>query len=391
MSEEKMAILNMVAEKKITAEEGVALLESLGTKVPPQPANESESTGRTHHRVRRAAREGERAIRERERQARRDERHRNRQDRQKSRQRREQSRTERQVHWQDKLDDLSRMIEGVFGKDGFFGGHGAFSKEGGFGDMGFKGPNEPETQPFDIIEFSPEQGAFLTIENANGDIIIRGKDSDKIRLLVPAGIDHETDAPQAHYDQDANHLQIRSADQNLVLELPWQVSTATIKHQEGNLLIRDLSMDLDLTLNDSNLSLRDITGALHTTAGDSNLSFKNLESTDFDLKFSDGAATVALGLLTEGSVKCVCNDGSLALSLPRLSAFDLSGTISDGRITTNLNEDITESDGTIALTHNGGGAEILLIGSDGNIDVRLVDPAVTETISENMEEESTNE
>ncbi|MBT5872366.1 MAG: DUF4097 family beta strand repeat protein, partial [Candidatus Latescibacteria bacterium] len=137
--------------------------------------------------------------------------------------------------------------------------------------------------------------------------------------------------------------------------------------------------------------LRDITGALHTTAGDSNLSFKNLESTDFDLKFSDGAATVALGLLTEGSVKCVCNDGSLALSLPRLSAFDLSGTISDGRITTNLNEDITESDGTIALTHNGGGAEILLIGSDGNIDVRLVDPAVTETISENMEEESTNE
>lgn len=388
MSEEKMAILNMVAEKKITAEEGVALLESLSPKVSASPGNESESTGRTRHRVRRDAREGQRANRVREKQARREERHRNRQE---SRQRREQSRTDRQVHWQDKLDDLSRMIEGVFGKDGFFGGHGMFDKGGGLGGMGFGETNAPETEPFDTMEFSAEPGASLSIDNANGDIIIRGRDSEKIRLLVPAGNLSDTDTPQGHYDPDTNHLQITSADQNLALELPWQVSTATISHQDGNLLMRDLSVDLDLTLSDSNLTMRDITGVLRATATESNLIFKDFESTDFDLTFNDGTATVALGLLTKGSVKCVCNDGSLALNLPRLSAFDLKGNITDGRFTTNLNEEIIESDGTIDLTHNGGGAEIVLIGSDGTIDVKLVDMAATETISENLEEESSDE
>jgi hypothetical protein len=269
------------------------------------------------------------------------------------------------------------MFEGVFGKEGIFGKGGVFGQGCGFTPY----TDTSDDAPVQDTEYTIEEGTGLYIVNTSGDLIVRGVEGDQLRMIVPDNRGPGVAPPMAHHDPASKQVQITSANQNIIVEAPWQVTNLHITHIDGNVRLIDLSADVQVTANDGNLSAQDITGAFRGTTNDSNVTIKDLHSSDVDMTINDGSALVGMDVLTEGSVKMVSANAPISLSLPDASAFDLTARVSGGRITTNLT-DASDIGDKLELSHNGGGASIYLEAQSGNIDVRVIDTGATERIEE---------
>lgn len=330
MNEERLAILRMVAEGKITADEAAQLLDAL---------KEAQRRSETAHRASEPTYKYDYKYNyypEYDRP--RGERHRHRD----------------QFDWQSKFTGLASGLAGMF--DGLF--------------------QQWEDQTLDIPE-----GSEVTISCTAGNLTVRGTDSGQMRVSTgeeacgPLFL-----APRIHVDRERKRVDITSTTHNLTVEIPWQTVALQARVTGGMLHLSDLSASLVLNVAGGHLHVKDITGAIAAKVVGGQADLTDLRSSDLDVNVRGGSVAVTMRTITDGRVTLKTVGGNVVLRLPAASAFDVEADAKPGHIRTNL--PITVQAGPFAEelrgTYNGGGATVRLSARAGNVEIDLTESPATE-------------
>lgn len=323
-NDERLAILRMVEEGKITVDEAVQLLDAL----------------------RAAQRRAEQSQEDRPR------------DRERGR-----------PDWQPKFETVfNKVFDKVFEVQSKFGGLDRM-----FEDL-FQ---SREDQTVDIPE-----GSEVAITCHAGSLTVRGTDSGQMRV----GSDHRAFgplAPRVQVDRETKRVDITATAHSLTVEVPWQAVAVQARVTGGNMTVSDLSASLTVKVAGGSLDVRDVTGALTAAVIGGPAELTGIQSSDLNVEAKGGSVSVTLGTLTAGTVALKTVGGNIALRLSAASAFEIDAEAKPGALRTNL--PIAVQTGTIAErirgVYNGGGATVQLSARAGNIDVTAIEAPATEPVA----------
>lgn len=361
MNDERLRILRMVAEHRISAEEAAQLLDALET--PEHPSSDDREP---------RERENDDAFRYYYYRPRYRSRHRQ----------RHRHRYDQGFAWSGFSDmfsgvtgmfqDLSGMFQDVF--------CGAFT---GDTDKG-RTMTEPE-QAFDLPE-----GTVVEVVLTGGHLAVRGIDGEQMRVAVNARGGPR--GPTIHVDEDGKRAQIAATGRDLTVELPWRAVGLNARVTGGHVSVSDLSADVDLRAVGGNASLQDVTGAVTAHVVGGNVKMQAIQSNEIDAKTTGGRIAVSVHPahpVTEGRITLKTLSGDVAVTLPSASAFELDASAKTGRIATNLPDaPAPEAHGptqTLRHTYNGGGAALSVSTRAGYIQITVTDPSATERIDDTEE------
>lgn len=339
MSEERLAVLRMVADKKITAEQAATLLDAMGEEHPQQPAapsdgqNSGHGGGKAHHNRHRWGR----------------------------------SSPPRQSGWEFTLQDFSRNLEEIVAGVTRNVGSGWFGKRSPFGtEEEFKGEATARQ------EYTLPEGSSLDIRCFGGNLAIRGVEGEHLRF--PRGSEWGIDAlrPRISIDTENRRVEVQVSGHSEEVEVPWRVINLTASVIGGNATVTDLAANSLLSVNGGNLTVDRLTGVLQASANGGNLVCSHVESNQVSLKVNGGNAVLQLGTLIEGVVDLKARGGNVQLRLSRDASFRVEALSKLGSIDTGVpgtrHSSVTES--VFHAVYGDGGANVTLKALSGNIEIR---------------------
>lgn len=325
MDEERMAILRMVAEGKITADEAAQLLDALRESQRRSEYADDRPHGERHGR-----------------------------------------RPEDRFDWQEKF--ASKFA--------------AFSAKAA--DRAFAVVDDLfqhwEDQTIDLPE-----GSNVTISCTAGNLTVRGTDSGQMRVSANGGaFGPRMLAPRIQVDREAKRVAITSTTHNLTVELPWQAVAVQAQGVGGNMTLSDLSASLALHVAGGHLHVTNVTGAIAAKAVGGQADLTDIRSSSLDVTVMGGSVSVTIGTITEGTVDLNTVGGNITLRLPTASAFDVDAEAKHGSIRTNL-PIVVESKHfgeRLKGTYHGGGATIRLYAKAGHVELEGIEESATEPTPE---------
>jgi DUF4097 and DUF4098 domain-containing protein YvlB len=352
MNEERMTILRMVAEKKISTEEAARLLEALeeAERAEAGEAFGGDTQDRPH-----ADRPGRRHWKFRYK-------HRH-----------------RPADWQERLSDLSKdlseMVSGIVHdslskKTGVFGEHGVFGRHGVFGHACGK------EEPSGVSEIAVPEGSEVRIRCLGGNLTVRGVEGDHIRFPSRAGWSgFPFRNPRISVNEEERRVEVSLFAGNGDLEIPWRVVRLKAHATGGNLSLTDVSADCDLQVEGGNLSLGQVTGAIQALVNGGNAEMNEITSNRVEVRVNGGMAALHLRTLTEGQVTMAADGGDVHLHLPADSAFTLAAQTRAGQISANIpgtheSDELGINEAFHAI-YRDGGASITLSAHAGQIDIAV--------------------
>jgi len=227
--------------------------------------------------------------------------------------------------------------------------------------------SEEEEKPVATVEV-PE-GAQLSIRVSNGDTVIQGNgQATSLRLVAP-------DAPGKITAEDGV-INISSEGEDVVIEVPENVASIEIMHSVGDVAITKVKADMVAKVSGGNMTVSEFAGKLQASVAGGDASLMGIDSASVEVRTEGGDTNLGLlSSLKEGSILLSGND-DISLRLPSDSQCEISAS-AGGDIEHSLPpealEIMEENDNYLSAKLNGGGAEITLSASSGDVNISTVE------------------
>lgn len=337
MSEEKLTVLRMVADKKITVEQAATLLDALHQEPVEQRGATPESQDYGNG--------GEKTYR-----------HQHEPGRPKNAQK---------SGWEFTLQDLSRNIEAIVADATQGIGADWFGKRPPFGR------DDESWGEATLQEYTPPDGSSLDIRCVGGNLVIRGIDGDQIRFPRGSEWDQDTLRPRIAIDAENKRVEVRVSGRSEEIEVPWSVINLIVNVVGGNSSVSDIAADCQFSVNGGNISIDRLTGALQVNANGGSITCSQIASNQISLKVNGGNTVLQLNPITEGTVNLKAKGGNVQLRLSRESSFRVEASSKFGSVDTEIpgtrSSTLTES--IFHAVHGDGAADITIKAVAGNIGI----------------------
>lgn len=324
MGDEQKQILRMVADGKVTPDEGARLLEAL---------EKGERKRREQDSPARMAREKKRLIMER------------------GMEMEERSRL-RKHDGLEGLKDIGRMVKTAIAESlpGIF-------HDDDLGPDPIDGPDGDSQLlegPLDLEPGSKLKISRRKIRNAGGSLFLTGSDGNTLETVG-------TDAPEVRYSVDGDTVHLSWSRDDLSLAVPRSVARVSVGLMAGDLVVSDLPSELRLKTSGGNLGLYDVSG-------------------EFSAKTMGGDVIIRLSGEWSEDSRASTMGGNISLSIPRdtdalISARTMGGEIlvEDGMEFRKENGHYGSSAVSIDLTDGGEAPEMRMKTMGGDISVAFAD------------------
>lgn len=307
MQEERMAILQMVAEKKITAEEAAQLLEALGSSEPPVDRPDEQNQQERHQDY-----SGYRRSR-------------------RSHSRKHRKSSKYQSDWQGRLNDLSNNLSSLFGDMG-----GIFGKQGVSGDHGDFSFGQSSSQD-QFIEV--KEGTEIEVDNTAGKLTVKGCDEDRMRVK-------STGFKTRHIqvDEEANEIHIDALGQSMTLDIPRQAAVLKLNTTGGKLSVEDIQANCDIQITGGWMQGHGLQGnhQIGVTGGTATLDA--ITSSDLIAKLQGGSLKLQMDKVSEGQIDIQIHGGHGILLLPADADCTIDITAERSYIISNIPGDHEKED-----------------------------------------------
>lgn len=231
------------------------------------------------------------------------------------------------------------------------------------GWLGKQVSEEEEEEPVATVE-APE-GAPLNIKVSGGDTVIQGNgQTTSLRLVAP-------DAPDKITVEDGV-INISSEGEDIVLEVPENVASIEIMHSGGDVAIVKVKADLVAKVSGGDMAVSEFAGKLQASMEGGDVVLSGINSTSVEVQIEGGDAVLSMtSPVKEGSIILTGND-DIALVLPSDSQCEISASAGgdiEHSLPTEALEVIEENDNYLNAKLNGGGTEITLSSSSGDVSI----------------------
>lgn len=322
MKEERMAILQMVAEKKISAEEAAQLLEALGASEPGSEQSYGGTNDGRRHRSgqRRKRKQGGGGGPE----------------------------------WQEKINDLSEDLSSIFGNIG-----GIFGSTGGFGCR----EDNTEEQTVEI-----KAGAEIAVNNMAGKLTVKGCEEGPLRL-ASRGLNLKR--PQIQVNEAGDEVQINAMGQHLMLDTPRNISALKLNTAGGKMDLNDIHADCNLQVAGGAIRGSSLRGKHRISMTGGSIHLEEIVSQEMFIKLQGGSCRLGLAEINEGSIDIQMHGGRGVINLPADADCTVDISMEKGRIHSNIPGEHQKQDenATFHARCGEGAASIRIEAHHGHIEV----------------------
>ncbi len=227
---------------------------------------------------------------------------------------------------------------------------------------GWTGQASEEEEPVATVEVS--EGAQLNIRVSGGDMVIQGNgEATSLRLVAP-------DAPDKITTADGV-INISSEGEDVVIEVPENVAVMEIMHSGGDVAIVKMAADVAAKVSGGDMAVSEFAGKFQASVsgGDASL---NISSASVEVRAEGGDINLSLlSSLKEGAI-LLSGNGDISLSLPSDSQCEISASAGEDiehSLSLEALEIMEENDNYLSAKLNGGGAEVTLSASSGDVSI----------------------
>jgi len=182
-------------------------------------------------------------------------------------------------------------------------------------------------------------------------------------------VDLTTSDGNVSVDELEGVLEVKSSDGDLKLgDVSGGLSAVT---SDGHIFIDKFVGDLRLRSSDGDIRVGSAGGDLVAETSDGNIEVKEIKG-DLEAKTSDGDIQVTFAESPEGACQLRTSDGNIRVRLVEDAAVDLDARTGDGAIYSEfpMSERGEKREGVLRGKINGGGPQIHIKTSDGDIDLK---------------------
>jgi len=182
-------------------------------------------------------------------------------------------------------------------------------------------------------------------------------------------VDLTTSDGNVSVDELEGVLEVKSSDGDLKLgDVSGGVRAIT---SDGHIFIDKFVGDLHLRSSDGDIRVGSVGGDLVAETSDGNIEVKDIKG-DLEAKTSDGDIEVTFAESPEGACQLKTSDGNIRVRLVEDATVELDARTGDGRIYSEfpMSERGEKREGVLRGKINGGGPELYLKTSDGDIDLK---------------------
>ncbi|MFC1716404.1 DUF4097 family beta strand repeat-containing protein, partial [Candidatus Poribacteria bacterium] len=184
-------------------------------------------------------------------------------------------------------------------------------------------------------------------------------------------------APEANKQiaSEGREISISSAGDDVVIEAPTNVTSIELAQSGGDAAILKLEADMVAKVSGGDMTISEFTGKIQASVEGGDAVLSGISSTSVEVRTEGGDTNLnMLAPIEEGSIILSGND-DISLVLPAESKCEISAS-AGGDIENSLPQEaleiIEEKDNYLNVKLNGGGAEITLASSSGDISVGTV-------------------
>lgn len=213
----------------------------------------------------------------------------------------------------------------------------------------------------------PEE-ARLVLNITGGDLAIRGSGQETTLNIV---------APEARkqVSMEDGVINISSAGEDFAIEVPENVKSMEISHSGGDAEITKLQADMIAKVGGGDMVVSEFTGNIQASVEGGDAALVHINSTSVEVRTEGGDTDLSMDSpIEEGSIILSSND-DISLALISDSRCEISAA-AGGDVAHSLPpealEIIEENEKYLEAKLNGGGAEITLSSSSGDISIRAV-------------------
>ena len=215
------------------------------------------------------------------------------------------------------------------------------------------------------VEIETPEGTQLKINVDGGDLVIQGNgEAGSMRVIVP-------DAASKVTNQDGV-VQVLSSGEDVVVEAPGNVVSLEIAQNGGDLVVGKLEASIAAKVAGGDMVVSEVSGKIQASVEGGDARFTGITSTEVEVRANGGDAHLSmLSPVNEGSITLSSSE-DISLVLPSDAQCDISATAGDD-ISHSLPQEtlevIEQNDNYLSAKLNGGGAEIILSASSGDVNI----------------------
>ena len=343
MSNERMSVLRMLSEGKITVEEAEKLLEALEPDLEEAPESQNEREKDDHGRRGRWNWSWE-----------------------KDAGRRPWEREGSQWPWEQEGFRWPWEKEGwPWEKEGF---------QWPWEQEGFRWPWEqgPSQGGSNVASAEIPENTTLIIHCGGGNATVHPIDGTSVQVKGHSGL------PKVGLKVEGDRAHISSGGQSIEVEVPTGVTALQANIGGGSLRIRDLRMSVEARSAGGGVHIEGVVGNIQASAEGGSVELVDITSTEVEARARGGSVSMTTGTMKEGRVLLESLGGSTRLGLSEDSAFEVHARAKGGHIVCDF-PPIKEPVETTELgkehfdgTFNGGGAHIELLAEGGHVAIECM-------------------
>ncbi len=207
------------------------------------------------------------------------------------------------------------------------------------------------------------EGAEVILSVGGGDAVVQGTDETILRI--------QGEAQQCQVSKSDDHVKISAGGTDVRVSVPKSVGSVRASVGGGDLSMEGLPVPLEVTVGGGDLSVRDV-GSVKARIEGGDAHFSGITG-NVEVQSVGGDVEVKMGKITEGTVRLTAEGGRINLWVDPASTFDLTmePVGQDLDVHTDLPLEIVErNEQSLKARLNGGGAQIeLASGKEGFVGI----------------------
>jgi len=174
---------------------------------------------------------------------------------------------------------------------------------------------------------------------------------------------------------DEATIDITSLGGQLDIGIPQVIIDVEVKAGGGNFNIENLSLDgLSAKIAGGNLSIANSSGKITASVIGGTIQMEGVQSEKLEAKSAGGGIRLNMGTVTSGEITLSSAGGHIEMTVARDSAFEVDASMVGGQFESGLELEIIESSpGHTKAKYNDGGASISLSSKGGNVKIKAAD------------------
>ena len=209
------------------------------------------------------------------------------------------------------------------------------------------------------------ESAQLRIKVDGGDLSIRGNaEVSSLKLVVPGAVSKIT--------AEEGVINISSDGEDVVIEVPERVASIEVSQNGGDMILRKVEADLTAKVAGGDMVISGLAGAIQASVEGGDSRITDTRSTSVEVRTQGGDTLLSMIDPVQNGSIILSGTDNISLILPKDSQCQISAS-TQGNIAHSLPREeleiAEENENFLNAELNGGGADITLSSSSGDISI----------------------